>query len=292
MRGSDEIFLVYTPMAKWTVQDLINFHPTLDDWIREEIFWQLLEGIEFLHSIEIMHRDIKPGNMTVVSLRPDRLEARLIDFGMAQKGLESYQYKVGTPNYLAPEMWAGWESRTKDVYDERVDVFAFGISMYQFFCRQRCTWERVDKDANGNVSPNLLLDMRDHLFESSHCDKLKDIVSPMMSWDPQYRPSAREAMRLGHRQIQSLIDHAQMEGVDIGEEHRQTGDGLDGIGNSMGKMKVSGSGSTSHNRSSRDISGYQPGPSHRSSPARDPRSRNPPGCERAYKSSPLGHLKW
>ncbi len=292
MCGSDEIFLVYTPMAKWTVQQLIAFHPTLDDWIREEIFWQLLEGIEFLHSIEIMHRDIKPANMTVISLRPDRLQARLIDFGMAQKGLESYQYKVGTPEYLAPEMWAGWEGRTRDAYDERVDMFAFGISMYQLFCRQRCTWTRVDEDVNGNLSGDLLESMRSQLFDSRYHNELKMIVSSLIEWDPRERHSAREAIRLGHRQVQSLIDQAQTEGVDIGEGHRQTEDGLDGIGNSMGKMKVSRPGSASHNGSSRDFSGYQPGPSHRSSPARDPRSRNPPGCERAYKSSPLGHLKW
>lgn len=101
----------------------------MDDQTREEIFWQLLEGIEFLHAIEVMHRDIKPLNMTVVSMNPDHPEARPIDYEKAQRGLGSHEYKVGTRPYLGPEICAGSENGTYKEYDKRVEVFGFGLSM-------------------------------------------------------------------------------------------------------------------------------------------------------------------
>ena len=106
----------------------------------------------FLHSIEVMHRDIKPLNMTVVSTNPDRSQARLIDFGLAMRGLESNQYRIGTKSYLAPEVLAGLDGRSYDAYRERVGVFAFGLSMYQFLCRQPLAWDRIDRDVNGNIN--------------------------------------------------------------------------------------------------------------------------------------------
>lgn len=199
MFGLDEVFLVYTPLANWTVQKLINDDIALDDRTREEIFWQLLEGIEFLHSIEVMHRDIKPLNMTVASMNAAEPQARLIDFGMATRGLESRDYMVGTQSYLAPEMWAGYEGRSYDKYNDRVDIFAFGLSMYQFFCRQLCGWDRIDKDRNGGLNNSTLLSIQRRLYESRSCEELMGLISSFISWDPDRRPSAREAMRLGGR---------------------------------------------------------------------------------------------
>lgn len=132
----NEIFLVYTLLINWMVQKLIMEHIALDDQTRQEILSQVLEGIEFLYAIEVMHRDIKPLNMTVVSMNPDHPEARPIDYEKAQRGLGSHEYKVGTRPYLGPEICAGSENGTyKEKYDERADVYAFGLSMYQFFCQ-------------------------------------------------------------------------------------------------------------------------------------------------------------
>ena len=105
--GVDEVLLIYTPLASWTIEKLINNNKALDVRTQENMFWQVLEGIEFLHSKEIMHRDIKPLNIAVVSIDPEDPQTRLIDFGWATFGLESDEYSAGTCSYQAPEMWAG-----------------------------------------------------------------------------------------------------------------------------------------------------------------------------------------
>ena len=194
--GLDEVFLVYMPLATWTLEHLILQRLVLDVRTCSEIFWQLLEGIEFLHSVNVMHRDIKPLNMAVISLSTDHPEARLIDFGIAQIGLQSDQYVVGTRPYVAPEIWAGAEGRIHVKYNEKVDIFAFGLSMYRFFCLQPCAWDRVDLDADGNVTDANLWIVRSRVMESNNPRKLMRWIATFINWNPQLRPSAKEVIEM------------------------------------------------------------------------------------------------
>lgn len=237
------------PLANWTIHKLIEIKMILDDKTREEIFWQLLEGIEFLHSIDVMHRDIKPLNMTVVSINPAHPEARLIDFGMATRGMQSCEYHVGTQQYQAPEMLAGWDNRTNDPYDERVDMFAFGLSMYQFFCLQPCGWGRIDMDREKNINTSNLTEIESRLFASRNRKELMELICSLISWDPQDRPSARETIRLGGRD-QSAKNRDAEEKARIDRERDEIQDS--GIGSLMGRLSISGAGQTSHDRSLRD----------------------------------------
>lgn len=253
----DEVLLVYSPLASWTVEKIINEELSLDDDImddqtRLEIFWQLLEGIEFLHSIEVMHRDIKPLNMTVVSKTPGHIEARLIDFGMATKSLESHHYKVGTRPYLAPEIWAGLDRRSQSGYDDRIDMFAFGLSMYQFFCREPCDWARIDKDGHGNINDARLQYIHRNLQVTCSDPKITQLITQCTYWDPCDRSSAREILGLRDRE-QSVRNQNPVESVRHDNESDK-GDGGVRLGSSFGRMSISGTGLTSSSMagSSRD----------------------------------------
>ncbi len=286
----DEVLLVYTPLANWTVQKLIGDKMALDDETREEIFWQLLEGIEFLHSIEIMHRDIKPLNMTVVSTNPNRPEARLIDFGMAHKGLNSKEYRVGTPSYLAPEIWAGKDGRRNDAYDERVDIFAFGLSMYQFFFQQLCGWLRIDQDIDGNTNDSTLSQIQRRVLDSKHREKITILIASFIEWDAELRPSASEALR---GRNQPVRNHDEAEGFENDGGYDEVEDNCGGIGRSMGRLSVSGPGHNSYDRSSQEresreswrTPAYESCSHYRSYPARSPRRWSISGRERDYRSS-------
>ena len=229
----DEVFLVYMPLGEWTIQHLIDRPFALNVQTREKLFWQILEGIEFLHSINVMHRDIKPLNMVVVSTSASRPEARLIDFGMAQIGLESDSYMSGTCSYLAPEMWAGAESRSKDKYDEKVDIFAFGLSMYQFLCHRPCDWDRADTNADGYISKSFLTEIGTHLLQSHNLPPLIDLVLSFIDWDPRSRPSAKDAMDQ-QRGIECQRQKKDMSKrvVDIADHRRE--DEKDGAENGIG----------------------------------------------------------
>jgi hypothetical protein len=86
---------------------------------------QICEGLAHAHARNIVHRDIKPGNIVVGA--EDRV--KVTDFGLAQppQGEDSAlnQAIAGTPGYMAPEQLRG------DRVDGRADTFAVGCVLYQ-----------------------------------------------------------------------------------------------------------------------------------------------------------------
>jgi serine/threonine protein kinase len=89
---------------------------------------QLAEAIGYLHRHGIVHRDLKPENILVDS--DGRL--KVADFGTAMlEGARRLTWKhmsesLGTPDYMSPEQVQGERG------DERSDIYAWGILMYEF----------------------------------------------------------------------------------------------------------------------------------------------------------------
>jgi eukaryotic-like serine/threonine-protein kinase len=85
---------------------------------------QLLEALQYAHERGVWHRDIKPANILIMS--NDRV--KVTDFGIARiesSVLTQVGAIMGTPGFIAPEMYLGSE------FDGRVDVFAAGVVFYQ-----------------------------------------------------------------------------------------------------------------------------------------------------------------
>jgi calcium-dependent protein kinase len=107
-------------------------HPNLlefKDLTVEEIkliIYQLLDTIAYIHSCNICHRDIKPDNILY-----DRANKniKVVDFGISKnfssRGNKEMLTITGTLYYQAPEIFIGGG------YDEKVDVWATGITFYQ-----------------------------------------------------------------------------------------------------------------------------------------------------------------
>jgi eukaryotic-like serine/threonine-protein kinase len=93
------------------------------DWGR-----QLAETLQYLHSQGVVHRDLKPENILITA--EGRL--KILDFGSALlTGARRLTWRhlsegVGTPDYMSPEQIQGARG------DERSDIYAWGIMMYEF----------------------------------------------------------------------------------------------------------------------------------------------------------------
>jgi serine/threonine protein kinase len=82
---------------------------------------EVADALAYIHARGIIHSDVKPGNV----LLPDTGPVRLIDFGVARNAAESSAQRLGTPEYVAPEVVAG--NRPTPA----TDVYALGILLYE-----------------------------------------------------------------------------------------------------------------------------------------------------------------
>ncbi|QOY85284.1 bifunctional serine/threonine-protein kinase/formylglycine-generating enzyme family protein [Paludibaculum fermentans] len=84
------------------------------------------KALEYVHQQKLIHRDIKPDNLHI----DPQGRVRLMDFGIAKSQdlhLTKTGFQVGTPYYMSPEQIMG------DPATERVDIYAYGVLMYELF---------------------------------------------------------------------------------------------------------------------------------------------------------------
>ena len=112
---------------------------------RLKLMREAAEALMFVHESGYIHRDICPRNF-VCATEADSL--KMIDFGLtvpAQKEFMQPGIRTGTPNYMAPEV-----VRRKTT-DQRLDIFAFGVSMYEMFSFN-LPWQRGSGDGMAAMS--------------------------------------------------------------------------------------------------------------------------------------------
>ena len=96
-----------------------------------EISSAVLDGLEHSHSKGVVHRDIKPDNIQILS----NGTVKITDFGIArltfQPNLTMDGQVFGTPSYMSPEQVVG-----KDI-DARSDIFSVGVVLYEMLAGQK-----------------------------------------------------------------------------------------------------------------------------------------------------------
>jgi len=101
----------------------------LDENMCKFYFKQIYSAIQFMHSKNIVHRDIKLNN--ILFLDEDKKNIVLIDFGISgcSNGNNSDVIKAGTINYMPPEMC----DKNKFDTSDKIDIWALGIILYILF---------------------------------------------------------------------------------------------------------------------------------------------------------------
>ncbi|KAM6922089.1 obscurin [Xenentodon cancila] len=157
---------------------------------------QILEGVGHIHSLNILHLDIKPDNILMVY--PPRDEIKICDFGFCQEiDISRHQYSMfGTPEFVAPEI----------VHQEPVtvasDIWAVGVITYLcLVCRcpfvgetDRATLLRVGEGTLNWDAPDV----------TCRSPEARKFLHMVLQPDPEKRPSAFEC--LSHEWFQD--DHA------------------------------------------------------------------------------------
>jgi eukaryotic-like serine/threonine-protein kinase len=109
-QGGQGVFLVMELLEGETLQAVIDRRRRLDQLAALDVTLQMLAGLEVAHRAGVVHRDLKPDNVFLVTT-PEGTLVKLLDFGIAklkatpefQRGLTRPGVVMGTPEYMAPE---------------------------------------------------------------------------------------------------------------------------------------------------------------------------------------------
>ncbi|KAK3561718.1 hypothetical protein QTP86_012606 [Hemibagrus guttatus] len=95
--------------------------------------YQVAAGLAYLHRKNIIFCDLKSDNILVWSLQvEDSVNVKLSDYGISRQSFHEGALGVeGTPGYQAPEIRPGI------VYDEKVDMFSYGMVLYELLSGRR-----------------------------------------------------------------------------------------------------------------------------------------------------------
>ena len=137
-------------------------------------------GMMELHRQGVMHRDLKTLNI----LLDDRLLPRICDFGISRFADDSDEMtkEIGTPHWMAPEMWES------DHYTEKVDVYAFGMILWEMVTEQtpfkgKSSIQVATAVCKNNERPPI---------PSSCPTTLKNLIQMCWHRDPEKRPSFKQ----------------------------------------------------------------------------------------------------
>ncbi|KAM9466936.1 protein kinase containing Z-DNA binding domains [Clarias gariepinus] len=145
-----------------------------------KIFYEIIRGVEYIHSEKLIHRDLKPDNILFTA----NGKVKIGDFGLVavqenhSMGAIYRTEGKGTPSYMSPEQ----DSKR---YNEKTDIFPLGLIWFEMLWKLSTYTERK----------KLWQDLRDQKFPEGFCDTYRTenkFIKRMLSFTPEDRPSAKQ----------------------------------------------------------------------------------------------------
>ncbi|XDV44660.1 hypothetical protein PO909_012907 [Leuciscus waleckii] len=186
-----------------------------------KILKKILEGVEYIHSRGIMHRDLKPRN---IFLHGPECHVKIGDFGLACQNIITDEHEqlpsssqagvntdsahtsgVGTFVYAAPEQLEGSH------YDSKSDMYSIGVIAFELFQPFGTEMERAHTlgELRQSKIPNTL---------SNNWPLLAKYISLLTSSDPSMRPSASQLLQNDLFSTSDMVIHSLKRKIDEQEE--------------------------------------------------------------------------
>ncbi|MCD6498624.1 MAG: protein kinase [Deltaproteobacteria bacterium] len=125
------LYLVMEHLDGRSLQDVLDEGGRLDQKEAIDLLIQVADGMRYAHAHNVVHRDLKPGNIMLVNTGTEDGVVKIIDFGLAKVIDEGASHLTatgavfGTPANMAPEQTMGVE------LDHRADIYSFGTIAYE-----------------------------------------------------------------------------------------------------------------------------------------------------------------
>ncbi|XP_026065180.1 calcium/calmodulin-dependent protein kinase type 1D-like [Carassius auratus] len=149
---------------------------------------QVLDAVNYLHSMGIVHRDLKPENLLYFNPQ-DASKIMISDFGLSKmEGTgDVMSTACGTPGYVAPEVLA------QKPYSKAVDCWSIGVIAYILLCGYPPFYDENDSKLFEQILK------ADYEFDAPYWDDISDsaknFIGCLMEKDPSKRYTCEQALR-------------------------------------------------------------------------------------------------
>ncbi|XP_068133247.1 serine/threonine-protein kinase 10 isoform X2 [Hyperolius riggenbachi] len=182
---------------------------------------QMLDALAYLHSMKIIHRDLKAGNV----LLSQEGDIKLADFGVSAKNVKTLQRRdsfIGTPYWMAPEV-VMCETMKDAPYDYKADIWSLGITLIEMAQIEPPHHElnpmRVLLKIAKSEPPTLAV-------PSKWSQEFRDFLKKALDKNPESRPSAAQLLEhpfvskgFNSRVLRDLVAEAKAEVLDEIEDN-------------------------------------------------------------------------
>eukprot|EP00210_Caulerpa_lentillifera_P008608 g8212.t1 len=187
--ASEKLLMImeYVDGGEIMPEDMIGrSKPGLSEQVARQLFRDLIKGLEFLHFRNIIHRDIKPGNLLLTQTG----RVKLVDFGSAfyfPDGNDIVTDNAGTRLFFAPEACG----QGIPYSGKKADIYAAGVVLYIMIFARPPFESPIDYE--------LLRKIREEepSFDSrlNLSSELVDLLQKLLCKDPESRLSLEEVMK-------------------------------------------------------------------------------------------------
>ena len=164
-----------------------------------EIVAAICDGLQHAHEHQVVHRDIKPGNIFITE---DGIP-KILDFGVAQLAASNLTVTgriLGTPHYMAPEQIRGQGS------DHRGDLFSAAVVGFEFLTGAHPFFSKWIPDRIVNGSPDSLLERNPTLPA-----ELEPVIARGLEKDPSDRYGSAAEFAAALRRVAAHANQPRVE---------------------------------------------------------------------------------
>ncbi|XP_022107254.1 serine/threonine-protein kinase WNK3-like [Acanthaster planci] len=184
-RGRKHIVLVTELMTSGTLKTYLKRFSGVRIKVLRSWCKQILKGLHFLHtrSPPVIHRDLKCDNIFITGTSGS---VKIGDLGLATLKKTSFAKSViGTPEFMAPEMY-------EEHYDESVDVYAFGMCMLEMATSEYPYMECTNA---AQIYRRVTTGVRPASFDKVTDPKMKEIIDRSTRRNKEERYSIQDLLK-------------------------------------------------------------------------------------------------
>jgi len=148
-----------------------------------QYFYQICRGLQYIHSKNIIHRDIKSQNIFLMK----NGKLKIGDFGIAKTLTETKNNAstvIGTPYYFSPEIING------EPYNYKTDIWSLGVVLYEMCCLKL----PFESNNIAQLSIKIMKGKYDPI-PNRYSKNMANLIKDMLNIDQKLRPNITEVMQ-------------------------------------------------------------------------------------------------